>query len=85
MIYEVRFTKSAKKDFENLPLTIKPRIIRTIDIVAANPFLGKSLKAQFKNYLSYRVGEYRIIYKIFKKEIIIIVLRIRHRRKVYSG
>ena len=45
--------------------------------------LGKPLKGEFLGYWRYRWGDYRVIYKIADREILIVVLRISHRKDVY--
>ena len=49
--------------------------------IVANPFLGKSLKGDFRGCFRYRFGDYRVIYTILKQEILI--LRIGQRKKIY--
>lgn len=82
--YTIIISARAKKDIENLPDNIKPRIANALyNILAPNPFLGKALKADLKGLYSYRVGDYRIIYGIVKHELIIQVIKVSHRREVY--
>ncbi|NKN32687.1 type II toxin-antitoxin system RelE family toxin [Marichromatium bheemlicum] len=45
--------------------------------------LGKSLTGQLGELWRYRVGDYRLIASIEDDEILILVVRIGHRRKVY--
>lgn len=81
--YHLVFTKRAKKDIEALPSLIKDRISKALDWIAADPFTGKALKGELKGLYSYRMGSYRIIYQIHKEEILVIVLKIGHRREIY--
>lgn len=88
MIYKVRFTKQALKTLEKLDKPtaalilgwIKKNLENTI-----NPFIhGKALLGDLKGSWRYRIGDYRLICHIVNEELIILVLRIGHRRDVYD-
>lgn len=46
-------------------------------------FYGKPLQHEWKNHWSLRVGNYRVIYQIYEKEVVVLVVKISHRRNVY--
>ena len=82
--YKIHIVPRAKKHIDSLPENIKSKIIRVIiEILANNPYLGKPLKADLKGRYSYRVADYRIIYSIFKRELIIQIIKVMHRREAY--
>lgn len=83
MTYRLLFTNQASKDINNLRPNLKIRIEKALDLIANNPYQGKPLKGDYKNYWSYRVGDYRIIYEIRKVEIVVIILKVAHRRESY--
>jgi len=43
----------------------------------------KALKGEFKGKYRLKIGKYRVIYKIDNENIIIIIVRIGHRKEVY--
>lgn len=45
---------------------------------------GKALQGNFAKYWRYRVGDYRLICQIKNSELIIVVVKIGHRREVYK-
>jgi mRNA interferase RelE/StbE len=45
---------------------------------------GKPLSANLKGFWRYRVGDYRIICEIKKNELIIVIIDIGHRSRVYK-
>lgn len=52
-----------------------------------NPFFGsniKKLKGEFEGLYRYRVGRYRIFYKIVDDKILVIILDIDHRKDAYK-
>lgn len=83
MTYRLLFTNHALKDINNLQSNIKIRIEKALDFIASNPYQGKLLKGDYKDCWSYRVGDYRIIYEIRKTEIVVIILKVTHRREAY--
>lgn len=86
MVYKVLYKSSVEKDLKLIDKAILKKILNKIEkVLAKNPReLGKQLKGQYKGLWRYRIGDYRIIYKISEKEILILVLRIGHRKDVYN-
>jgi len=83
--YRIKFTPSAAKDYKSIrPTSLKSKIANALEEIAESPHqAGKALKASLTGCYSYRIGKYRIVYEILKKETVVIVLRIRPRRDVY--
>lgn len=82
--YSINISPGAKKHIDSLPINIKSKIDRVIvDILANSPYLGKPLKGDLKGRYSYRVADYRIIYSILKRELIVWIIKVMHRREVY--
>jgi len=73
-----------KHDLPKFPQNIRQIIRRAIEErIAKEPFLaGEPLRQSLKGHRKLRVGDYRVIYRISGNEIII--LKIGHRREVYS-
>ncbi len=46
--------------------------------------LGKSLKGELSNLWRYRVGDYRLICEINENELIVLVVRVGHRKGIYG-
>jgi addiction module RelE/StbE family toxin len=82
--YTIIIAPTAKKQIDKLPEHIKYKLGNTLyNIIAANPFIGKALKAELKGLYSYRIADYRVIYSILKQKLIIQVIKVMHRREVY--
>ncbi|MBI4815519.1 MAG: type II toxin-antitoxin system RelE/ParE family toxin [Deltaproteobacteria bacterium] len=73
-----------RKSLNALPRTIQKRIIEKLEGLESNPRpLGaKMLRGEPRWRV--RVGAYRIIYEIRDNELLVIVVRIGHRRDVYD-
>ena len=63
--------------------SLHARIRSALQFLQANPNAGKLLAGSWKGAWLLRVGVYRIVYRIEKKELLILVLDIGHRREVY--
>ncbi len=74
---------SAKKELANIGDVDRTKACVVLEALLKNPFLGKKLTGELPNQYSMRTWPFRIVYEIRKKELVILVLKIRHRRDVY--
>lgn len=90
MAWKVEFHPAARRELDKLDRKQAKRIlsflserIGTMD----NPrSIGQALKGpRFGELWKYRVGDYRIITRIEDQKLIVLVLRIGHRKDVYSS
>ena len=52
----------------------------------SNPFFGpniKKLKGELEDFYRYRIGKYRLFYKIDKQRVIVFVISLKHRGEAY--
>ncbi len=83
--YSIIFARSASKELEVLPNKIIEKILIEIEKLSYNPFPIGSKKLKCEKFRwRIRVGDYRIIYAVKSKELIIDIIRIRHRKEVYN-
>ncbi len=82
--YTVKYTKEAKKTIEKLDVSIKIIIKKAIESIASNPYKGKPLAYELSGLYSFRTSDYRIIYRIKEKELLIIVITVGHRKEIYK-
>ena len=79
---EIVFTKAAERDFEQLPRETRERVDRRLFSLAQEPLPAGAEKLD-ENTFRVRVGAYRIIYGFENNNLVILVIRIRHRKEVY--
>ena len=86
MAYRVEFVKSARKEFERLPVKVRAKITEALNLLSQNPYSEllkvKKLKQADKLY-RFRLGDYRVLYEVRNERLVVIVIKIGHRRDVY--
>lgn len=83
MPYRIEFTHRAEKDLERLPTDVKVRIIRKIEVLSENPRpYGVEKLSGEEGFYRIRVGDYRVIYKIQDNILLVLVLRVGHRKHI---
>ena len=84
--YKVSIKRSAVKEIESIPQKKeRQRIIRRIGQFAEDPRPPGSKKLSGNDKYRVRQGSYRIIYSIEDNELIIVVVKVGHRKDVYRG
>ena len=83
MMYQIKITAQAKKELKNIKKEYYEGINLSFEEIKENPFIGKPLLRELFGKYSYRVGQYRIVYIIDKKDKIVKVLTAGHRSSVY--
>ena len=83
MTYSLRIKASAVRELERIDKSVRLRLIAAIDRLVDNPHRGQQLKGELTGLRRIRVGDYRIIYEIDSGELIILVIRVGHRRQIY--
>ena len=84
MKYRIEFKRSAAKALKKLPGVDRRRIRDKIDSFADNLPDPSTTKMKGDNpFHRVRVGDYRIIYEIHEGTLLILVLKIGHRKEVY--
>ncbi|MCF6178594.1 MAG: type II toxin-antitoxin system RelE/ParE family toxin [Geopsychrobacter sp.] len=83
MPYSLRIKQSAYKELQKLDKKERIHIVSTIDKLSENPHLGKILKGELTGLRRIRAGNYRVLYEINEGEVLILILRIAHRKQVY--
>ena len=84
--YKVSIKRSAVKEIEAIPQKKeRQRIIRRIGQLANDPRPPGSKKLSGHDKYRIRKGSYRIVYSIVDSELIVVVVKVGHRKDVYRG
>lgn len=84
-MYVIELAPRAEKEFRRLSRNVQKAIQKKIDSLAFVP-RGKNtkkLEGAFELY-RLRVGDYRIVYSIQDTKLIILILRLGHRKDIYK-
>ncbi|PZO38514.1 MAG: type II toxin-antitoxin system mRNA interferase toxin, RelE/StbE family [Pseudanabaena frigida] len=84
MSYCIVIPKPAQKQLDNITKIERDRLIVTLRSLANDPRHNgvKKLKG-YDNTYRVRVGDYRIIYEIKDRELIVLLLSVSHRKDAY--
>ncbi len=81
--YSVRIKRSAARELEAVPPKDRKRIVRRIDGLAVEPRPPGCEKLSGEEKYRLRQGDYRILYEIVDRKLIVTVVKIGNRRDVY--
>lgn len=84
MRYQIEFSRQADRQFRNLPSQIQQRLKLRIDSLATTPRPHGSEKLSGADQLyRIRVGDYRLVYTVEDNRLLVLVVKVGHRREVY--
>jgi len=84
-MYKLFIDDKVVKDLRKIDKTWQTEIIANIKTkLVKDPYLGKKLVGDLSPYYRYRVGDYRVLYEIVESKVLIIVVKIKHRKNVYK-
>jgi mRNA interferase RelE/StbE len=87
-MYALKFLGKVLQDLKKIDLPHQKIIKEKLLILAENPEILKNniikLAGIMEDYYRLRVGNYRIIYEKRDNDLIILIIRIGHRREVYQ-
>ncbi|MDZ7804356.1 type II toxin-antitoxin system RelE/ParE family toxin [Thiohalophilus sp.] len=87
MTWRIKYALSVQKSVTKLNPQVRQRLRDYLEKRIANlddpRHVGKPLKGQHRELWRYRVGDYRIICEIQDDTLVVLVIRIGHRKEVY--
>ena len=86
MRYSVEFKPSAARQLSKLSRSEQVRIGHRIEALSADPRPHGVEKIKGEDFLfRIRVGDYRVVYAVFDDRLLILIVKVGHRREVYRG
>ena len=82
--YTAVLSKKAQKQLDKLSDNIVAPILKTIAALEENPRPQGYKKLKGREGFRVRVGNYRIIYEIFDRELLVDVIDVGHRKDIYD-
>ena len=84
-MYKIEWKHSAKKELKRLNRKDIPRIIEAVENLSIDPYPIGNRKIQgCKQLYRIRVGNYRIVYSVKNKILLIEIIRVGHRKDIYK-
>ncbi|HEX6490677.1 MAG TPA: type II toxin-antitoxin system RelE/ParE family toxin [Gaiellaceae bacterium] len=81
---ELRLTRRAKEQLEELPQAVRDAVLETLVLIQLEPeAMGKKLVGRMAELWAARAGNYRILYTVERRDVI--VRSIRHRGVAYRS
>jgi mRNA interferase RelE/StbE len=88
MAWQIEFDPAARRELEKLDKAVSNRILNFLfERVAAleDPrSIGERLQGVLRQFWKYRVGNYRVICSLKDERLAVVVVRVGHRREIYS-
>lgn len=88
MAWRINFDPGAQRELDKLDKAIRNRILkflhRRVGKLDDPRKIGQKLQGTLSDFWRYRVGNYRIICSFENDRLVVLVLRIGHRREIYS-
>jgi mRNA interferase RelE/StbE len=86
--WKIEFDPAARRELEKLDRSVSDRILKFLYervLTLDDPRqIGERLKGPLGEFWKYRVGYYRLICSLRNNELVVIVLRVGHRREIYK-
>jgi mRNA interferase RelE/StbE len=88
MAWKVEISRPAQKQLDDLDITLSRRIVKflrqRVEKLDDPRQIGDPLKGPLRDYWRYRVGDYRVVCLLEHDRLVVLVLRVGHRREIYD-
>lgn len=88
MAWSIEFGPDARRELEKFDKSVSDRILKSLRERVApldDPrTVGERLHGPLRQYWKYRIGDYRLICSIKEDRLVVIVVRLGHRRDIYK-
>ena len=81
----IRIKRRAAKELQSVRKETRVPLAEAVDALRENPLAGSPLKGGLRGLRRLRVGDYRILYEVLDGELVILVVRVSHRREAYRS
>ncbi len=83
--YNVELTRTAEKQLRRIAKRDRNRLVEAIRGLADRPRPNGARKLQgYDDVYRIRVGQYRVVYEVFDDRMVVIVLKVGHRKDIYK-
>lgn len=84
-VYNIEWKSSATKELRKLPKEIIEKVVTVVESLSLRPRpVGVKKLTASQNSYRIRINEYRVIYNIYDKNLVIEVIKVRDRKEAYK-
>lgn len=85
--FKVEYDIEIEKKLEKIPKNIRDRFRSAIEqrLMVALLDYGKPLTREWRDHRRLRVGDYRVIYKVYEETVVVFIVEIDHRKEIYQS
>jgi mRNA interferase RelE/StbE len=88
MAWKIEISRLAQQQLDDLDRAVSRRIVKflreRVEKLDDPRQIGDPLKGPLRDYWRYRVGDYRVVCLLEHDRLVVLVLRVGHRRQVYN-
>lgn len=81
--YKLEFARSIRRDLKKIESNEVQRILSAIESLTVNPRPAGAKKLTNQELYRIRIGNYRVIYEIHDNRLVVLVVKVGHRKDVY--
>jgi mRNA interferase RelE/StbE len=82
--WSIRYTREAERGIDALDPSVRRRVLAAIGDLARDPRSAANVKAmKGDDHYRLRIGDWRVIYALHAEILLVLVLRVAHRREAY--
>ncbi|CAH2606527.1 Type II toxin-antitoxin system RelE/ParE family toxin (plasmid) [Rhodovastum atsumiense] len=83
MTWRVSFTPKAERELAALDGRVRTRILTALARLQGDPFTAPNVKALVGGGHRLRVGDWRVLFEVMGDQLVVLVVKVGHRREVY--
>ena len=84
MASDVEYKASVTGDLRRIDKPVARRVLDKLEsVLSADPGAGVPLSGEFRGLHKLRVGDYRVVYQVCDRKLIVLVIRVGQRQDVY--
>lgn len=83
-MYKLLIASQARRELKKIRKLHQEAILNALQDIREDPFVGKPLTKELTRQFSYRVGVFRIVYTINKKDKTVHIITAGHRSTIYQ-
>jgi mRNA interferase RelE/StbE len=84
MTYKIELKPAVKKQLKRITSKDRENLVDKIYLLSQNPYPQYSKPLKGRDDRSMRVGNYRVIYDVYAKKLVVLVLKVGNRKDVYK-